>query len=186
MENREIEAKFLEIDKDALIAKLRELGAQDLGEDLLREIIFYDQEGKWVAANKTFVRIRQRQGRITLTYKNQEAESATGTEEIEFGADSWDKARQFLEALGLRVGREQEKKRHTFALQKVTVDIDTWPSVPTYVELEGESEEKIRQAAALLGFDWGKAVFGNSGWVLEKYYHIPVRSHRYFTFARIE
>lgn len=202
MKNREIEAKFLEIDKERLITKLKSLKAEDLGEDFLREMIFYDAAGKWVGEGKTFVRIRERtpsspsplsspvQGeekkRIRLTYKNLEAAKAMGTEEIEFSVSDAEKAKLFLERVGLVLHRFQEKRRHTFKLGEVAVDIDTWPKVPTYVELEGPSEEAIRKAAEKLGYDWSKAVFANSRMVLEKYYNVPIGKLTYFTFDRIE
>lgn len=44
MENTEIEVRLWEIDKAALVEKLRRLGAEDLGEDILEDIIFYDIE----------------------------------------------------------------------------------------------------------------------------------------------
>lgn len=185
MVNREIEAKFLEIDKEALIAKLKTFGSEDLGEDFLREMIFYDAAGKWVGEGKTFVRIRQTRDGARLTYKNLEAAMATGTEEIEFGIDNAGKAKDFLAKLGLVLHREQEKRRHTFKLGEVIVDIDTWPKAPTYVELEGPSEEAIKEAAERLGYDWSKAVFGNARLVLEKYYKIPIGKLKYFTFERV-
>ena len=186
MENREIEAKFLEINKNELIAKLQNLGAKDLGEDLVRDIIFYDKDGKWKDDGKTFARIRNSKQGMTLTYKNEEAETALGMEEIEFGIDNIEKAKEFLGAVGLVLSREQEKKRHKFKFGEATVDIDTWPGVPTYVELEGPSEESIKQAAEDLAFDWSQAVFGNAGRVLKKYYGIPIFNLRYFTFDKVE
>lgn len=210
MQNREIEAKFLEIDKVALIKKLKELGAKDLGENFLREMIFYDAAGKWIGEGKTFVRIREitpslliplspkrarrgrgggyaarEEGQVRLTYKNLEAATAIGTEEIEFGIESVTKAKNFLEKLGLVLHRDQEKKRHTFKLGKVAVEIDTWPKVPTYVELEGPLEQAIRQAAKKLGYNWKDAVFANSRMVLERYYKIPVGKLKYLTFKKI-
>lgn len=53
------------------------------------------------------------------------------------------------------------------------------------MEIEGPSEQKIKEIAARLGFDWNKAVFGISGIVIEKYYKITVAQLKYFTFARI-
>lgn len=44
---KEIETRFLEIDKPALIAQLNKLGATDHGEILLKEIIFYDKDHTW-------------------------------------------------------------------------------------------------------------------------------------------
>lgn len=186
MKNREIEAKFLEIDKEALVAKLKSLGAEDQGEEILREIIFYDKDFNWQKNKDKIVRIRQTGKGIFLTYKDTQEKSLSGMEEIEFKIDSLDKAKDFLEALGLVAYRHQEKKRHKFILKDTIVDIDTFPKVPVYVELEGKTEDDVRETAKLLGFAWKNAVFGNSGVMIEDYYKIPVRHLRYFTFERIE
>lgn len=82
--------------------------------------------------------------------------------------------------------RRQEKKLHKFLFKDVIVDIDTWPKVPTYVELEGPSEEHIREVANLLGFDWSEAVFEPPRYVIENKYNIPVSKLRFFTFDKIE
>ncbi|MEK7100903.1 MAG: hypothetical protein AAB921_02275, partial [Patescibacteria group bacterium] len=79
MEYREIEVRFLEIDKDALLAKLRELGAEDLGEDLLDEKIIYDDELTWRDTPGTFMRMRTRNGKTDLCYKNRTAQTVDGT-----------------------------------------------------------------------------------------------------------
>lgn len=185
MSSKEIETRFLDIDKDALITKLHEQGAEDHGEDFLREIVFYDKENTWQDQQK-FVRIRENRNGVTLTYKHQEEMSIDGTTEIEFAISDREKGKQFLEAVGLVAFREQEKKRHTFTLDNVTIDIDTWPSIPAYVELEGVSEADIKQVAEKLGFDWSKAIFENAKIVIEKYYHLPVSTLRFFTFSKIE
>jgi len=186
MENREIEAKFLEVDKEVLIAKLRSLGAEDLGEDFLREIIFYDKDKNWLKEGKQFIRIRETKNGALLTYKHHQHATAAGTEEIEFKIDNTQKATDFLIALGLVRVRNNEKRRHTFKFQGATVDIDTWPKVPTYVEIEGPSESNIREVSEKLGFDWSKAVFDNAMRTIEKYYNIPIRTLKYFTFDRVE
>lgn len=186
MENREIEVKFLEINKEELVAKLKSLGAEDQGEDFLREIIFYDHDMAWQRSKETVVRLRSNNQNTFLTYKHNEAKNAIGMKEIEFAVSDMNKAKEFLEAVGLVAYRHQEKKRHKFMLGEVIIDIDTWPKVPTYVELEGPSEDAIKDAAVKLGFDYAKGVFGISGKVIEDYYHIPVAELKYFTFDRLE
>lgn len=186
MENREIEVKFLEIDKEALIKKLRELGAEDTGDDFLKEAIFYDKEGRWQYDETKFVRIRQTSKGIFVTFKHKEVHGVTGTKEIEFTANDFRKVKDFLQEVGLVFFREQEKRRHKFLLGEVIVDIDTWPNIPTYVELEGPSEEAIKDAAQKLGFDWAKAEFGLAHDVVEGKYKVPVRSFKYFTFEKQE
>jgi hypothetical protein len=58
--------------------------------------------------------------------------------------------------------------------------------VPTYVELEGSSEEVLKAVAKQLGFDWSLAVFSDARHIIEDRYGIPVSTFRWFTFDRAE
>jgi adenylate cyclase class 2 len=185
MENREIEIKFLEIDKPKLIEQLKSLGALDLGEELITEQIFHDPQGEWYPQRK-FGRIRKTSKGIFFTYKHGQERTATGTIEIEFKIDQAEKMKAFLEAMGLVMDREQEKYRHKFNLGEVVVDIDTWPKIPTYVELEGPTEESIKNAAKILGFDYSKGLFGTADIVIREVYGLELRKLRYFTFDKVE
>ena len=158
MENKEIEVRFLEIDKEALVERLLEVGAKDLGEPMLEEIIFYDPEGKWKEQEKR-VRLRKSGNTVKLSYKETKEKTIHGTIEIEFEVSDMGMAEKFLEKVGLAAFRHQQKKRHTFELDDVVIDIDTWPRIPAYVELEGPSEGAIRGVAEKLGLDWSLASF---------------------------
>lgn len=182
--HQEVEVRFLEIDPIQLKSKLTQLGAQDLGEELLKETIFSDEAGKW-PAKQTRIRIRTSSKGIKLAYKEHHEDSATGTTEIEFEIGDAEKCAALLKKLHVIPWREQEKKRHTFQLGEVTVDIDTWPQVPTYVELEGPSEEALKQAAKQLGLTWSEVILENAQRVIEKYYKIPISTYKYFTFSKI-
>lgn len=185
MNIQEIECRFLEIDKESLVKKLLELGAHDEGETMLEEIIIYDKEGKWKDSNK-FIRLRRIGNKIKLSYKEHRSHTVDGVDEIEFEVDDFKKPELLFEKLGLVAYRHQQKKRHTLQLNDVTFDIDTWPRIPAYVELEGDSEEALKKAALTVGFDWNKAVFHDAAWVIENNYKIPVRSMKWFTFDRFE
>ncbi len=185
-DNLEIEVRFLEIDKDALIQKLKELGAKDFGEDLLSETIFYDKDGQWLKDKKKFIRIRSNKSGNLLTYKDHFEYSATGTTEIELKISDTQKITDLLTELGYPPFRKQEKKRHSFLLNNCVVDIDTWPKIPTYLEIEGQSEEALKQIATMLGLDWANAVFKDAGSVIAEIYNIPVHTLKYFTFDKIE
>jgi len=176
----------LEINKEELIKKLAELGAEDLGERHLPSLIFYDGAGEWIKSGKKFVRIRTTGEGIFMAFKDDQDYSLSGTREIEFEISDLEKGREFLLAIGLQLIREQDKIRNSFRLDGVAVDIDTWPKVPTLVEIEGSSEEEVKTVSAKLGFDWQNVVFGNSMLMIEKHYNIPVRSLKYYTFDRVE
>lgn len=181
----EIEARFLNIDKQSLINKLLVNNALDKGDALLSEVIFYDQENKWSTEGR-FVRIRSASNDTKLTYKHNIAQSIDSATEIEFTIPDANLAEQFLVSIGLVAFRHQEKQRHTFELNGVTIDIDTWPNIPTYVELEGPSEEAIRSVAEVLGFDWNDAVYDDARTIIQDHYNIPMGSMRWFTFDRFE
>ncbi|MCX4550015.1 MULTISPECIES: HD domain-containing protein [unclassified Streptomyces] len=44
---------------------------------------------------------------------------------------------------------------------EVAFEFDTWPDLPTFVEIEGPDEASVRQAAALLELDYTEARFGS-------------------------
>lgn len=180
-ENKEIEARFLEIDVARLVAQLGQMGAKDLGEAFLEERIFQVPDENWYAEGK-FVRVRRANGLTRLTYKHHAAATIGGTEEIEISVDDAEKTVALLERLGLILSRVQEKKRHTFQYGETVIDIDTWPGVPTYAEIEGASEQSVREVAAALGFEWEKAVFQSAGKMIEERYGIPVSNLKRFMF----
>ncbi len=182
---KEIECRFLEIDKDALIAKLRELGAKDEGEKMLEETMFYDKDLTWKKQNR-FIRVRSNGVKHGVTYKEHQTHEVDGSFELELAIDDFKNAEVFFEKIGFSLARRQQKKRHTFKLGEVTIDIDTWPRIPTYVEIEGTSEDDLKKTAELLGLDWKDADFHNAGWIIMNKYNIPVIDLKYFTFDRFE
>ena len=184
--NREIEVRFLEVDKSLLIKKLISLGAQDRGEDLLEETIFYDKNYKWRDVENKFVRLRKNNTHVSLAYKHHQQENVDGVEEIEFDVSDAQKAEFFLEKLGLVAYRHQQKKRHSFLLDGVVVDIDTWPRIPTYVELEGSSESELKRIAKKLELEWEDALFESARTIIEQRYNIPVGSMEWFTFHKFK
>lgn len=165
---KEIETRFLGIDKGALTKRLQELGAIDLGESKLDEIIFYDQDKTW--QNK-FVRLRRKGGKIELTYKERSGQGVDTAEEIELEVSDMEKCTHLFQHIGLVVHRELEKYRHSFRLGEVMLDIDTWPKIPTYVEVEGPSVEALQRVCLKLGLDWEKRFDGDAREVFKHYGH---------------
>lgn len=186
--NKEIEVRFLEIDKEAIIKKLRDLGAKDCGEEFLKEIIFYDKERKWLTSPRAYIRIRTKNGESEVTYKENPEDTSTGAREINFGLEeeSIPNFIALLDVLGIEMVREQEKKRHTFLLDGAVIDIDLWPKIPTYLEIEGDSVGKLQEVAEKLELDWKKREVHDAAWILEHVYNIYVYTMRYFTFSKFE
>ncbi len=184
MSDREIEVRFLEIDVPALVDKLRALGAEEHPEQLAQEIIFYDREMKW-RDQRRLVRLRQIGDQVTIAYKHHQAEAVDGAQEIELTVDSFAQGLALLTAIDLKPLRRQEKKRWTFELDGVSIDIDTWPKIPAFVELEGESEAALQRTAAKLGLDWQDVNLQNARTIIEEVYGIPVSTYETYTFSEV-
>jgi adenylate cyclase class 2 len=186
MEYKEVEVRFLEVDKDKLMRRLNEVGAQDKGEKLFDERIIYDKELTWRDGGEQVLRLRTVDGETELAYKKRIEMTADGIEEIEFIVSDVKAAEALLERLGYTGYRYQQKKRHQFELDGVSIDIDTWPQIPTYVELEGLTEEDLKSVAKKLNLDWKDVVMESPRDIIEKKYNIPVGNMKWFTFEKLE
>ncbi len=164
----EIETRFLEINKNHLIVTLQALGAADKGEVKLDEIIFYDKYLTWMKDGK-LVKIRRKGDDIKLIFKNNKEKTIEGVQEIEFKIPNIAEVKSFLEAIGLIAYRTIEKYRHSFELDGAVIDIDTWPKIPVYVEIEGDSAENVKGIAEKLGFNWEDRFDGDPRVVFKKY-----------------
>ena len=78
-----------------------------------------------------------------------------------------------------------EKFRHSFILDKVTLDIDTWPKIPTYIELEGKSVKDLQKGAKKLGFDWNKRFDADPRYVY-MHYGFDFDKLRFVTFKKFK
>lgn len=156
---KEIEVKFLDIDVSNIRKKLASVGGtcQQPMRNLRRAIIQNDATGR-----NAYLRIRDQGDKTTLTYKVFESLSLHGASEIETTVGDFESAVRILTAVGLKPESYQESRRETWKLDGAEVVIDEWPWLKPYIEIEGESEKIVREAAVKLGFDWdAQAAFGD-------------------------
>ena len=104
---------------------------------------------------KKWIRLRKTNKKTTLTIKHILADNDTNIQqmmETEMEVPSIKEANDFLRALGYSHKCYQEKKRISYILNNHEIDIDTWPGLLTYMEIEGESEEDLNSILNLLGY----------------------------------
>ena len=148
----EYEVRVLEIDKDKMIEILESLGAKKIGEWHQRRYV-YDiipkDENSWI-------RLRTNGIKTTLTFKTIKSKTIDGTKEIEVNVSSFEETNLLLEQMGHYNRGFQENKRIQYILDDVEVDIDTWPKIPTYLEIEGKDEESVNAIINKLNIDKSK------------------------------
>ena len=150
--------KFLEVDPKAMEKKLLGLGAVKKYDRIFKDRVF-DFPGWPLDKNKAWLRLRDKGDKITLSFKQRFGESTTGDagmEEVEIKVDDFEKTTLILEKLGMEQKFNEEKKRVHFELDGVDVDIDTWPLMPSYLEIEGKDWGEVEAVAKKLGLDWEK------------------------------
>ena len=154
----EYEATFINIDKDEVRQKLKALGASLIKPEFLQKRVSFDlpsgheKKGAWL-------RVRDEGGKNTLTLKIIDGEKIEDQKEISLVIDSLEEALELLTVMGCRKKAYQESKRELWILDNVEITIDEWPYLEPYVEVEGASEQSVKDVSAKLGFDYSKALF---------------------------
>ena len=143
----EYEVRVLDIDVNKLIVKLEELGATRIGEYFQRRYVYDFNpkiDGKWI-------RLRTNGEYTTLAIKSRPNETKIGELfELEEKVEDFEKTHMILTELGYTPTAYQENKRLIYRLDDVEFDIDSWPMIPTYVEIEGKNEEVVNKYINLL------------------------------------
>ena len=166
--NNEIEAQFLDIDKNEIRKKLGEIGAKCTKPEVLMKRMVFD------TGIHSFARVRDEGGgRIVMTYKDvSDEKSILGTKEVNVVIDNYENGILFMKGCGLEPKAEQETLRETWEYGDVEICIDTWPWLPTFVEVEGPSEKAVWDTAEKLGLKREKAKFGSVDSTYQYYYGV--------------
>jgi adenylate cyclase class 2 len=156
----EIEAKMKVDDLAAMRQRLRECGADRIGE-FFETNMFFDTRDRALLARDQGLRLRQKRDlasqreTVTLTFKGpRQAGQLKSREECELDVGNARDAINLLDRLGYQRVLTFEKKRQSWRLDDCAVELDELPHLGTFVEIEGPSEDvvlNVRQKLALSG-----------------------------------
>ena len=142
---REIELKFKIKDKDELLNRLDSLDCK-IGELIEQKDTIYVNDLNNIESleGSVWLRVRKEQDNIELNYKKQSSKKQE-SKEIEFGVDSYEKAKQFLEELGYKKWVEVNKKRRYSKYEGANICIDEVERLGNFVEIEllVDEEDKV-------------------------------------------
>ena len=155
---QEREAKFYVSRLDKITFRLQELKAHLIQPRVLEMNFRFDLPDGSLRATGRVLRLRQ-DTEAHLTYKSegQNNEGVLARQEIEMIVEDFDKARQFLEALGYQISMYYEKYRTTYELEHALIMLDEMP-YGNFVEVEGETVEQIQAVSTQIGLKWTAAI----------------------------
>ena len=164
----EIEVKILDIDVSTIFSVLEKSGAKKVRERLMKRYV-YDIPGKPFS----WIRLRSDEQKTTLAVKK--AIDKTGkTYEIETEVSDFEGMKLVLQHLGYEPRAYQENARISYRLDSVEIELDFWPGIPPYLEIEAQSEQEIKETVAKLGFKMSQTIRENTAIIYKKHYDIDI------------
>ena len=103
-----------------------------------------------------WIRLRQDGEIVEITikyiYSNKANYNIDEVKEIEIKTDNFEMANKLIEEMGYYRKKLAEKKRDSYSYQGMDIEIDEWPLLEPYIEIEGSNIDKIYELANLLGY----------------------------------
>lgn len=144
----EYEAKVLDVDPADIRARVLAAGGLLVRSGLQRRYVYDIAPGD----PSRWIRLRTNGVTTTLAVKVIRHDGIDGTDEEEVTVNDFESAHRLLQLQGFEAKAYQENRRTSMKLRGAQIEIDEWPMIPAYAEIEGESEDHVRRAAARLGF----------------------------------
>jgi len=166
---KEIEVKILEINIEEIKAKLKELGAEKIFDGEVISV-YYDFSDKRLEKESKILRLRQKDNKVILTYKELiSQEKAKIMDEYELSVDDFETMKKIFEGIGLSPLYEFNKQRTTYKLNQTHFEIDKYPDIPAFLEIEAPDLETIDEFVSEFGFSREEAKSYSIKDVLEYY-----------------
>lgn len=154
---QEIEVKFPLRDRNELVRKLHDIGAQRLYPETFEDNIVLDRRGE-LRTKGALLRVRKFGKYSIATYKGPMSieGGVKSREEVQTGVESFELAIQLLDSLGYKPVFRYQKFREVWRLREVEVVLDRTP-IGEYFEIEGPIDT-IRSIAAELDMNMDQAI----------------------------
>lgn len=146
----EVESKYLSPGNERIEKALTRLGAEKVGEGAVEDV-YFAHPSKSFGRSDEALRLRKKEGAAELTYKGprMRMESTKAREEITLMIDDPLTVQRILERLGFTEFCVVRKKRTSYLLDKLRIDVDDVDGLGEYVELEALTEAPERAVELL-------------------------------------
>ncbi len=171
----EIETKILGVDREEIRKKLQVLGAKEIQNTRL-VVDWYGPKGfTHEGDDPWYLRIRSASdGKKEISWKS--LPKITGntrhSDEINLNVEDAVMVGKLFENIGLENYAHQEKDRISFILKDWQFDLDQYPGMPTYLEIEGNSHEHVQEAIKLLNLENHESIGEGERILIKKEYNL--------------
>lgn len=109
---------------------------------------------KFLINPNKWIRLRKSNDKIELTTKhilNKKHSDYQNVLETEIEVSSFEEANNLLESIGICKRNYQEKIRYSFVYKDAQIEIDVWPMLEPYLEIECDNNKTIEEVLEKLG-----------------------------------
>ncbi|GEM_PF-1293378 len=150
----EIELKITHLPKAEIIHRLQRLGAKKVYSEQLVSDLFFAAKNR--TRNKQFstLRLRSMENVHQLTIKRKQKDTKFKVyEELQIQISDPRVCKKMLELLGYEVTARREKLREEYKYKDVVIEIDTYPGMLPYMEIESSRKASLYEFLHHFGVD---------------------------------
>lgn len=172
----EIEVKILDIDPAKIRKRLKKAGAKKIFKAKI-DARFYDFPDDRIQKAGNHVRLRKIGNiKTEFTFKKMISNKKyKHNKEIDIVVNDFKKAHEFLTSIGLTKVKSYTKTRERYKLKNFQYEIDKYPKIPHFVEIEvksnnaKKSKKELEKAINVIGYKIGDTKPWNGFEVLKHY-----------------
>jgi len=154
---KEIEVKFIDVDLQAIQQRLKKLRARCVFDGEM-DAIYFDFANKRLNRDGKLLRVRKKGAKVELTYKvRHKHKTVKLIDEHQTLIQDFEVTRQMLKGIGMREVKRVQKHRVSYVLGKNTFEIDTFPGIPPFLEIESTTISDLKKAVKVLGLSMKEA-----------------------------
>lgn len=131
--------KIVDVDVKELKRQLSTHEARFVEKVLMKRWVFVITQKK---GEESFIRVRTDGKKSFLAYKFRKGEGLRNTNEIETSIGDFDKTALIISKT-VKERHYQENRREIYSYKGLEIDINYWPKVPPFIEIEGNSVRQI-------------------------------------------
>src|SRR3989344_1939853 len=169
----EVITKVLEVNRDDIIAKMDNLGAQKIYEGRVL-LDYFRNEASKIGEEQKFLYLKSYEeglGEITWNGAHEIVGVSRKRHEISFVVGDTEKAAELLTELRYERYAHQEKNRISWVYDAWRFNLEEYPEVPSYLKIKGHSDEHVREAVVQLGLGGHKITSDLDRVIIEFTYH---------------
>lgn len=170
----EREVNYLHVDAEEIENKLKKVGAKKEFDRVFRIQVFDYPDLRLNNEKAAWLRLRDEGDKIMLAYKqrlgvkNKKGENDDGMLEHQVEVSDFEETKKILFSIGLVPKFYEEKQRIRYTYNDIEFDIDFFPKLDPYLEIEADTWEKVEEGIKLLDLDPKKKRICSTFQILEE------------------